>query len=53
VSSFARELAKLIKEQYNATQAHHFSWKIRQNKLSQNLISYQYSPQLTVENENH
>jgi len=25
VSSFVRELAKLMNEQYNATQAHHFS----------------------------
>jgi hypothetical protein len=29
VSSFVRELAKLMKEQYNATQAHHLSYKIR------------------------
>lgn len=29
VSSFARELAKLMNEQYNAAQAHHLSWKIK------------------------
>lgn len=53
VSSFARELAKLMKEQYSAAQAHHFSWKIKLHTPSETFTSLETQSDIKVSFQIH